>query len=107
MLRRVAGCSHILGFIAGAIRMRLSVASSAVEARSLASPVAILAMRSAVAGATTIRSVERDSAIWPISASSVSENRSVKQRSPASDETESGVTNASPALVRMQREAMP
>jgi hypothetical protein len=40
-------------------------------------------MRSAVAGATTIRSAERDSSIWPISASSVRLNNSVNTRFPA------------------------
>ena len=47
-------------------------------ARSSASPWAILAMRSAVAGATTMRSASRDSWIWPISASSLRSKRSVK-----------------------------
>jgi hypothetical protein len=39
-------------------------------------PWAALAIRSAVAGATTTRSAERDRAMWSISASSVCENRS-------------------------------
>ena len=85
-------------FIAGAISTRLSVASSAVEARSLAWPPASLAIRSAVAGATTTRSAERDSWIWPISASSVRLNRSWKTFSPDSDATESGVTNSRAGL---------
>ena len=76
MLVWVAGCSHMALFIAGATSTGLSVASSAVEARSSASPAAILARRSAVAGATTTRSALRDSRIWPISDSSVRENRS-------------------------------
>ena len=46
---------HMRTFIAGAISTGLSVASSAVEARSSARPCAILAMRSAVAGATTTK----------------------------------------------------
>ena len=75
-LRWVAGCSHIRTFIAGAINTGLSVASRVVEARSPARPLAALAIRSAVAGATTTRSAERDSSMWPISCSSVSENRS-------------------------------
>ena len=75
-LRRVAAWSHICGFIAGATRIGLSEASSNVEARSSARPAAIFAIRLAVAGATTTRSASRDSRIWPISASSVSENRS-------------------------------
>ena len=63
--------------MAGAIMTGLSVASSAVVARSSASPVAILAMMSALAGATTTRSASRERRMWPISLSSVSENRSV------------------------------
>ncbi len=69
--RCVAGCCHIRTFIAGAIRTRVSVASSSVEARSSARPCAIRAIRSAVAGATTTRSATRDRAICPISASCV------------------------------------
>jgi hypothetical protein len=46
--------------MAGAISTGLSVASKAVDARSLARPFAILAIRSAVAGATTTRSALRD-----------------------------------------------
>ena len=63
-------------FMAGAIRIGVSVASRVVEARSSHKPCAALAIRSAVAGATTIRSAERDSSMWPISASSVRENSS-------------------------------
>ncbi len=44
----------------GATRTGLSVASKTAVARSFACPVAILARRSAVAGATTIRSASRD-----------------------------------------------
>ena len=50
-LRRVAAWAHICGFMAGAIRIGLSEARSRVEARSSASPAAIFAIRSAVAGA--------------------------------------------------------
>ena len=63
-------------FIAGASKTGLSVASNAVEARSSASPAAILAIRSALAGATTSSSAARESSMWPISLSSVSEKRS-------------------------------
>ena len=73
-LRWVAGCSHMRTFIAGASNTRLSVASNTVLARSLAMPAASLAIRSAVAGATTTRSALRDSSIWPISDSSVRSN---------------------------------
>ena len=80
-LRCVAGCSHMRGFMAGATSTGLSVAISTVEARSSAWPPAILASRSAVAGATMIRSASRDSRIWPISCSSLRSNRSVNTRS--------------------------
>jgi hypothetical protein len=75
-LRRVAACSHIRTFMAGAISTGLSVASRVVDARSSARPPAAFAIRSAVAGATTTRSAERESSMWPISASSVREKRS-------------------------------
>ena len=93
-LRRVAGCSHIRGFIAGATRTGRSVASSTVEARSSACPPAILAMRSAVAGATTMRSASRASLMWPTSNSVAGSNRSVNTRSPESAPADSGVTNS-------------
>ena len=53
-MRRVAAFSHMRGFMAGATNTGLSVASSTHDARSSAWPPAILASRSAVAGATTI-----------------------------------------------------
>src|SRR6056297_613885 len=99
ILRCVAGCCHIRTFIAGASSTGVSVASRSVEARSSARPCAILAIRSAVAGATTIRSAERLSSICPISASSVRSKRSENTLRPASAETESGVTNSAPARV--------
>ena len=82
------------GFIAGAISTRLSVASSTVVARSSARPCAILAMRSAVAGATTTRSVSRARRMWPTSNSLARSNNSVNARSPAIAPTDSGVTNS-------------
>ena len=75
-LARVAACCHMRTFIAGATMTGLSVASSTVLARSSARPAAILASKLAVAGATTNRSASRDSSIWPMACSSVSENRS-------------------------------
>jgi len=73
----VAGCAHIIRFMAGAISTGLSEASSAVVARSSARPVAIRAIKSALAGATTTRLASRDKRMWPISLSSVSDQRSV------------------------------
>ena len=106
-LRRVAGCSHMRTFIAGASSTRLSVASRRVLARSLAIPSASLAMRSAVAGATTTRSALRDSSMWPISASAV-RSKSVRWTgSPARAETLSGVTNSAPPAVSTGTTAAP
>ena len=68
----------------------LSVASSTAVARSSAWPFAILAIRSAVAGATTMRSVSRARRIWPTSNSLCWSNRSVKARSPAIAPTDIG-----------------
>ena len=78
-------------FMAGATRTRLSVASSSVEARSSARPLASLARRPAVAGATTTRSASRDNSMCPMAASSVSENRSSCTRSPDRLATDNGV----------------
>ena len=72
----VAGCAHIIAFIAGAISTGLSEASKVVAARSLAMPAAMRAIKSAVAGATTSKSASRDRRMWPISLSSVSDQRS-------------------------------
>ena len=87
------------GFMAGATRTGLSVAISTHEARSSAWPPAILASRSAVAGATTISAASRDSRMWPISRSSLRSNSSVNTRSPVSAPTDSGVTNSCAARV--------
>jgi hypothetical protein len=56
MLRWVAAFSHISTFIAGATSSGQRRASTSVESRSSARPCATLAMKSAVAGAITIRS---------------------------------------------------
>ena len=106
-LRWVAGCSHIRGFIAGATSIGRSVASSTAQARSSAWPPAILASRSAVAGATTIRSASRASLMWPTSNSVVGSNRSVNARSAESALADRGVMNSRAARVRMQRTASP
>ena len=68
-----------------------------------ASPCAILARRSAVAGATTTRSASRERRIWPISASSLRSKSSVKVFSSVSTESESGVMNSAPPFVRIAR----
>ena len=107
MLRCRAGAFHITGFIAGATRTGRSVASITVEARSSARPSAILPMKSAVAGATTTRSVSRARRIWPTSCSSARENRSSNTVSAASAPTASGVTNALAPSVMTGRTAAP
>ncbi len=106
-LRRVAAWDHMRGFMAGAISTGLSVASSAVEARSSAKPMAAFAIKSAVAGATTRRSASRERRIWPISCSAVRSNRSPNTRSPESAPTDSGVTNCLAASVRITRTVAP
>ena len=64
-------------------------------------PLAALAIRSAVAGAATIRSAQRESWMWPISASSVSDHRSSCTGWPLSDASDRGVTNSRPPRVRI------
>src|SRR5680860_239650 len=59
-LATVAGCSHISVCIAGASTTGQRAVSRVLVSRSSASPCAALAIRSAVAGATTTRS-----ACWP------------------------------------------
>ena len=63
MLRRVAAFCHIWRFMAGATISGHSRARHSVESRSSASPFASLAMKSAVAGATTIASLPRESSM--------------------------------------------
>ena len=95
------------GFMAGATSTGLSVAISTQLARSSAWPPAILASRSAVAGATTISAASRESRMWPISRSSLRSNSSVNTRSPVSAPTDSGVMNSCAALVMTARTADP
>ena len=94
-------------FIAGAASTGLSAASRVEVARSSAMPWAIFARMSAVAGATTTRSASCPSLMWAMSLFSVSASVSPKSVWPVSVSTESGVTNAAPARVRMQRTPAP
>jgi hypothetical protein len=73
----VAAFSHISTFIAGAIISGQRRASTSVESRSSARPCATLAMKSAVAGATTIRSRSRDSSMWPMLSGTRGSHRSL------------------------------
>ena len=98
-LRRVAGCSHILTFIAGAASTRLSVASNTVVAISSARPVAMRARIFALAGAITMRSAARDNSIWPIAASSVRLNSSSRTGCPLRVAADRGEMNCRAAEV--------
>ena len=59
----VAGCAHITRFIAGTRTIGASLARQIVLSRSLARPCASRAIRSALAGATTMRVAQRASSI--------------------------------------------
>ena len=65
----VAAFSHMAWFIAGATARAAVVARQSVANRSSASPWAIRARKSALAGATRTRSAQRASSICPIAAS--------------------------------------
>ena len=105
MLARVAGWSHMAGFIAGATSTGARVASRMVLARSSASPFAILASRSAEAGATTTASGARARRIWPISASAA--QRSSCTRWPVMPARASRVTKRAPPAVSTPVTAAP
>jgi len=63
-LARVAGCAHISVCMAGAKRTGPRAMSRVLVSRSLACPEAARASRSAVAGATTMRSASCPSRTW-------------------------------------------
>ena len=63
-LARVAGCSHISVCIAGAKTTGQRAVSNVLVSRSSARPWAALAIRSAVAGATTTRSAPCPIRTW-------------------------------------------
>src|SRR3546814_5383894 len=69
-------------FIAGATQIGAVVARHRVVTRSSAKPCASLARVSAVAGATTMRSAQRASSMWPIAASAAASHRLVRTGSP-------------------------
>src|SRR5690606_6595349 len=84
MLARVAGCSHMWWFIAGARASGAVVARQRVVTRSSAKPWASLARVSAVAGATRTRVAQRASSICPIAASAAGSQSEVRTASPDS-----------------------
>ena len=98
MLACVAGAFHMPLFIAGAITMGRGVASSVVEIRSSAMPLAILAMILAVAGATTTRSGSCASEMWWMG-SEGSSNRPTATGSLVSARKVSGPTNSVACLL--------
>ena len=69
-------------FIAGAIVIGAVVARHSVLTRSSAKPCASLARVLAVAGATTTRSAQRASSIWPIAASAAASHSEVRTGAP-------------------------
>ena len=93
-LRRVAGWAHMAGFMAGRQQHRRAGGEQDGRGEIVARPVAIFAIRSAVAGATTISAASRARRMWPTSCSSSRSKRSVKTVPPVSAPTESGVTNS-------------
>ena len=90
----VAALAHIRRFIAGATTIGTSVARHSVDSRSSARPCASRAMKSAVAGAMTMRCGQRASSMWPIAASAAASHRSVRTGRPESAWNVSGVTNS-------------
>ena len=99
-LRCVAGCSHILLFIAGARKSGAVVARHSVVSRSSAKPFASLARMFAVAGAMTTASAQRANSMWPIAASASASHKSVRGRLPARACSAVGVTNRCAFLVK-------
>ena len=91
---RVAGAAHIWRFIAGAIAIGAAVARHTVVSRSSASPAARRAITFAVAGATSTRSAQRASSMWPMPASARSSSSSVCTGLPDTAWKVSGVMNA-------------
>ena len=107
--RWVAGCSHMRTFMAGAPSAPACrwPAGSSTPGRRPGRWPPWPSGRSAVAGATTTRSADRESSMWPISDSSVSEKRSAYTRSSARADRDSGVMNSAPAAVSRGRTPKP
>ena len=109
ILRRVAGFSHISRFIAGAtsnahVGWR---ARTSVESRSLAIPLASLARKSALAGATRMASAERDNSICAMLLSIRSSQASINTGLPDNACIVTGVINFVPASVITTCTSMP
>ncbi len=106
-MREVASFSHISVCMAGARTTVALVASRSAERTSLARPRAYLAIRSAVAGATTISSAHRPSVVWTIPPGAGSGKRSETTACPVSAEKVSGPTNSVAARVMTTRTSAP
>ena len=97
-------------FMAGAHSTGAVVASSRVESRSLARPLAVLPMMSAVAGATATTSAQRarsTCSMMGLGRHSWYSGLAPKQGWPVREARVSGVMNREPASVRQQRTTWP
>ena len=95
-----AGCSHMPPSIAGAISTGQRAASSRVVRKSSATPWAALAMRLAVAGATTMAAARSASATCSTASSLCGSKRSVSTGRPDSVRKVRGPTKARACSVR-------
>ena len=91
----------MLVFIAGTHNTGACVANSTVVTRSLAKPFAARAMRFAVAGATSTKSAQSASSIWPTRPSSAASNKVERTGRPLTVAKLSSVTKAEAASVVM------
>ena len=89
----MAGLSHISTFIAGATSNGQLRATQTGESRSSARPWASLAMKSAVAGATTIASMPRESSMCGMLFGTLASHRSVATGLPVSAWKVAAATN--------------
>ncbi len=103
----VAGLFHIAWFMAGATATGALVASTRVLSRSPACPDATRARKSALAGATTTRSGQRASSIWPMPASASASSNWVCTLLPERACKVRGVMNSVAAGVMTTRTSAP
>ena len=98
-LRWVVGFCHMDWFIAGARITGADVARQTVLSRSEARPAARRAIKSALAGATTMVSAQRPSSMWPIPDSASGSSRVSRTGRPLSACRVSGAIKAFAAWV--------
>ncbi len=106
-LRCVAAFSHISTFIAGASMSGQRRARHSADSRSSASPCATFAMKSALAGATTMRSRSRESSMCAMLSATRLSHRSVHTGCPDSACIVTGVMNRVAASVMATRTSTP